>query len=259
MNEQFRLDGLLFTSNTELISVMGEILKSFAIETEVSSDLASALDTVSHRRLDMVLVDWNGTDPGRIVRNTRKSSANSNSTIVAMVDQDSETHALLVGANFMIHKPVDLDHARRCMRAAYGTMLQQRRRSARVSVDIRVSVGVADLGTFEARVSDVSISGLALHFRKPVPLHSEVFLLVKLPGCESLIRVTGKIVNVNATGRAGVWFSSVPDEDLGSLEKWLAAELAKLEHAELPAENRKVVIDERIHLTNCEAEAHGTV
>ena len=92
-----------------------------------------------------MIVDWDGVpDPSRIVRATRKSSPNSNSTIVAMVSGQSETHALLVGANFMIHKPTNEEHARRCMRAAYGTMPQNRRRSARVPVEIAVVGRVAE-------------------------------------------------------------------------------------------------------------------
>jgi len=234
--EQVRLDGLLFSSDAQVIAVMSQILDSFAIEAEVCPDLTSALNTVTHRRLDAIIVDWSGEDPTRIVRGTRKSSPNSGSTIVAMVDRDSETHALLVGANFMIHKPVDLEHARRCMRAAYGTMLQQRRRAARVSVDIPVFARVSNLGTLEARVSDLSVGGLALQFKEPLPVapEREVSVLVRLPGSDSLIRVSGNIVNANATGRAGLRFSFVPEEDLSLLEKWLAAELAKIEQAELP-------------------------
>jgi CheY-like chemotaxis protein len=239
MHEQVKLDGLLFSSDAHLIGVMGQILRSFSIETEVQSEIKAALEAVTHRRLDAVIVDWDGADPTRIVRDARKSSPNSNSTIVAMVDRESETHALLVGANFMIHKPVDLDHARRCVRAAYGTMLQQRRRSARVSLDMPVSVRVSDLGPFEARITDLSVGGVALQFTEALPLQREVSMAVRLPGSGSLIRVTGNIVNVNATGRAGIRFSFVPDEDMSLLEKWLAAELAKLEDAELPPEITK--------------------
>lgn len=98
MKEHVQLDGLLFTSDTEVLCVMNQILESFAIETEVCSELGSALDAVTHRRLDTVIVDWDGAlDPTLIVRATRKSSPNSNSTIVAMVNGHSETHALLVG------------------------------------------------------------------------------------------------------------------------------------------------------------------
>ena len=175
MTEQIRLDGLLFSSDPQTVRIMSQILDSFAIQTEVCTDVGAALDAVTHRRLDAVIVDWNvANDPTRVVRSTRKSSPNSNSTIVAMVDVGSETHALLVGANFMIYKPVDLEHASRCMRAAYGTMLQERRRAARVSVDIPVSARVSDLGVVEARISDVSIGGLALQCTQPLQVDREV-------------------------------------------------------------------------------------
>lgn len=234
MKEQVRLDGLLFSNDAQVLGVMNQILSTFAIETEVCTELGVALDAVTHRRLDTVIVDWNGSDPTRIVRSTRKSSPNSNSTIVAMVDSGSETHALLVGANFMIHKPVDLDHARSCMRAVYGTMLQQRRRTARVSVNIPVTARVSGLGALEARISDLSVGGLALQFKQPQQVDREVSVAFTLPGTDSLIRAIGKIVNANATGRAGIRFSFAPEEEVGALENWLATELAKLEHAEMP-------------------------
>jgi hypothetical protein len=110
--EQVRLDGLLFSSDTAVLGVMNQILDTFAIKTEICGELDLALDAVSHRRLDAVIVDWTGVrDPNRVICAARKSSPNSNSTIVSIVDQGSEAHALLAGANFMIHKPMDLDHA----------------------------------------------------------------------------------------------------------------------------------------------------
>jgi hypothetical protein len=44
MKEQLQLDGLLFTSDTEVLCVMNQILESFAIATEVCSELDPALD-----------------------------------------------------------------------------------------------------------------------------------------------------------------------------------------------------------------------
>jgi hypothetical protein len=127
MKNSVQLDGLLFSNDTQVLCVMNDVLDNFAINTEVCGELTVAFDTVTHRRLGTVIVDWNGGhDATRVVRATRRSSPNSNSTIVAIVGEGSETHALLTGTNFMIHRPADLDHATRCMRAAYGTMLQQR-------------------------------------------------------------------------------------------------------------------------------------
>jgi hypothetical protein len=235
VKEQVRLEGLLFSGDAQVLGVMNQILNNFAIQTEVCTEIELAVEAVTHRRLDTLIVDWNlANDPTRIVRSARKSSPNSNSTIVAMVNEGSDTHALLVGANFMIYKPLDLDHASRCIRAAYGTMLQERRRAARISVDIPVIARVSEVGTLEARISDVSVGGLALQCGQALPINRYVSLMFSLPGTNGLVRVTGKVVNGNATGRAGVRFSFIPDEDLSLLENWLATELAKLENAEMP-------------------------
>jgi hypothetical protein len=235
MNSQIRLDGLLMTKDQQVTSVMNQILGTFSIETQICGDLDSALEAVSHRRLDTIIVDWDGiSDPTRLVRAVRKSSPNCNSTVVAMVNAGSETHALLVGANFMILKPADLDHANRCMRAAYGTMLQNRRRSARVSVDLPVRARVIDGDVIEARISDISVGGIALQCKQPLQLHQEVFAQFSLPGLPDAIQVVGKIVNANVSGRAGVHFTYVSESDLMLLESWLAIELAKLEKAEMP-------------------------
>jgi hypothetical protein len=242
MMPHIRLDGLLFSNDTQVVGVMNQILTDFAIDTEICTQLGLALDVVSHRRLDAVIVDWDGMfDPTPIVRAVRKSSPSSNCTIVALVNADSETRALLVGAHFMIHKPANIDHAGRCMRAAYGTMLQNRRRTARVSVDIPLTARVAQVGEIEARISDLSVGGLALHCKQPLQMNREVLAHFALPGGNDLIHMTGRVVNANGSGRAGIRFSFIPEEDLNLLENWLAAELCKLEKAEMPtdyAQNR---------------------
>lgn len=238
MTTPVRLDGLLFSNDTNVVGVMSQILRNFSIEAEVYTELGSALAAVSQRRLDAVIVDWDGAhDPGRIVRAARKSSPNSNSTIVALVNEGSETHALLVGANFMIHKPADIAHARRCMRAAYGTMLQNRRRAARVPVDIAAEVKMVEIERIEARISDLSVSGLALQCAQPLEVNRELLVQFSLPDSTDIIHVAGRVANANATGRVGIRFSFLPEEDLALLENWLATELAKLERAEMPADH----------------------
>jgi CheY-like chemotaxis protein len=243
MREHVRLDGLLFSRDTQILSVMNQTLDSFAIETEVFAEIGPALDAVTHRRLDVVIVDWKAANnPTRVVRAARKSSPNSNSTIVAMVSGSSEMQAaLLAGANFTIHKPTSYDDATRCMRAAYGTMLQQRRRAARCTVDIRVVATVAGLGCFEAIISDISVGGLALHCDKPLEINSTVSLSFSLPTTSQLIHATGRVVNsianADGTGSIGICFSLVSEDEFTLLVNWLADELAKLDNVEIPTKD----------------------
>jgi hypothetical protein len=243
MREHVRLDGLLFTRDTQILSVLNQILDSFAIETEVFTEIGPALEAVTHRRLDAVIVDWKAADnPTRVVRTARKSSPNSNSTIVAMVSGGSEMQAaLLAGANFTIHKPTSHDHATRCMRAAYGTMLQQRRRAARCTVDLPVVATVAELGCLDARISDISVGGLALQCNRPLETNWTVSLSFPLPTSSHLIHVTGRVVNsitnADGTGRIGMCFADLPEDEFNLLVNWLADELAKLDNVEIPVED----------------------
>ena len=236
MKTAVRLDGLLCTSDARVLSVMRPALNTFAIETQVCAELNSALDAVGHRRLDTVIVDWNGaSNPARVMRATRNSSWNSKTTILAMVNADSDMHdALRSGANFLIHQPSNLDCVARCLRAAYGTMLQQRRRTARCPVDIPVVARFAGLGKIEARVSDLSAGGLALQCNHAVDANRLVSLSFLLPATNSVIHVAGKVVNADRKGRTGICFSFIPQAEFNLLENWLAIELAKLEDAELP-------------------------
>jgi len=216
---------------------MKSAFEKFAIDTEISAELATVLDTVSHRRLDTVVVDWDGAlNPTRVLRATRSSSWNSKAIILAMVNTSPEMHAALrAGANFLIHKPSDLPSVTRCLRAAYGTKLQERRRAARCPVDIPVVARFSELGRIEARISDISAGGLALQCKRRLDIDLQVSVNFLLPASNTLIHVAGKVVNADQKGRAGIRFSFIPQSERESLENWLTIQLARLEECELPA------------------------
>lgn len=236
MKTLVHLDGLLCSGDPQVLRVMKIVLDQFAIDAQISAELDTVLEAVSHRRLDTVIVDWNGAyNPTRVLRATRSSSWNNKSTVLAMVNTGSEMHtALRAGANFLIHKPPDLDSVTRCLRAAYGTMLQQRRRAARCPLDIPVVARFSELGKIEARITDISVGGMALQCKRSVDVGLQVSLCFMLPNSDALIHVAGKVVNADRKSRAGVCFSFVPQNEFKLLESWLTIQLAKLEEAELP-------------------------
>jgi ActR/RegA family two-component response regulator len=238
MKASVRLDGLLCSSDQRILTIMKPALDTFSIETQVCVELPPALDAVSHRRLDTVIVDWNGAyNPIRVLRATRGSSWNSKSTILAVVNEDHEMHsALRSGANFLIHKPSDADGVSRCLRAAYGTMLLQRRRAARCPVDIPVVAKFSELGKVEARISDMSAGGVALQCAQPVSVNLGVSMTFLLPSSNIVIHVAGKVVNADAKGRAGVCFTFIPETELKLLESWLGIQLNRMSEAEIPSE-----------------------
>jgi len=236
MAAHVRLDGLLCTSDQQVLRVVQPALDTFSIQTQICREITSAMDAINHRRLDTVIVDWNGEyNATRVLRATRNSSWNNKSTILAMVGAGPGMHtALRAGANFLIPKPSDTRGVSRCLRAAYGTILQQRRRVARCPVDIPVIAKFSEVGKIEARIIDLSVGGLALHCKEAVEVDRQVSLSFLLPASNILIHIAGKVVNADRKGRAGICFSFVPTDELKLLESWLAVQLAKLEQAEIP-------------------------
>ena len=237
MKEHIRLDGLLVSQDPQVLLVMSQVLSNFAIKSQVCVEFSQAIAAVAQKRFDAVIVDWNGgPDPIRVINGVRKSTPNGNTTLVAMVEESCEMRAaLLAGANFVIHRATSLDGTKRCMREAYGTMLNQRRRSARCAVDIQVIATVPKLGRLEATVTDLSVGGMALQCDRLLDLHATITLQFLLPGSNDLIHVSGKVVNQDGIGRAGICFASVPEADSTLLVTWLATELAEQEDAEPPA------------------------
>jgi hypothetical protein len=71
-----------------------------------------------------------------------------------------------------------------------------------------------------------------------LPTNREVLTQFLLPGA-AMVHATGRVVNADSKGRAGVRFSFVPEEDRNLLESWLAVELAKLEKAEMPTDDEE--------------------
>ena len=89
-----RLEGVLLTTDAQVLCIMNQVLDNFEIETEVCTEAGSALDAVSHRKLDALIVDWNGGDePANVLTAMRKSDENARSTVLAMVNGVPEMQA----------------------------------------------------------------------------------------------------------------------------------------------------------------------
>jgi len=229
-NDVMRLEGVLLTSDAQVLCVMNQVLDNFEIETEVCTESNTALDAVSNRKLDALIVDWNnGEHSGDVMSAMRKSQENARSTVLVMVNDAPEMQAAnRAGANFVMHKPINFEQATRCLRAAYGTMLQQRRRAARYPVDIPVTAKITGAGKLEGKITDLSVGGFAFQSKHALQIGQELSFEVKLPATSSLLHITAKVMNGDGRGRVGVCFTSIPANELAALKQWLSSRLARM-------------------------------
>jgi hypothetical protein len=150
--------------------------------------------------------------------------------------------ATQAGANFMIYKPMNVDKATHCLRAAYANILLQRRRSARFPLPIPVVANVVDHGAVEGTIIDISAGGLAFSCKQPLQADQQLSLEFTLPEAYARVRLIGKVVytsNKDGRSRVGICFSFVPKREFALLEEWLAAKeeevrerLASMDHKE---------------------------
>jgi hypothetical protein len=223
---------------------MNQVLDNFEIETQVCTESAEVIDAVTNRKLDTLIMDWNGTyESSRILSAMRNTEQNAKSTVLALVKGDREMQAATqAGANFIVFKPMDADQATRFVRAAYGNMLLQRRRSPRVEIDVPAVVTVVGVGQGKGQVIDISVRGLAFLCEDETTINQELAIAFTLPGNRVLLHVTGKVMNVIKRAemtRVGVNFTSIPPDEQEMLERWMSEHLPALpKKTTSPAEHR---------------------
>ena len=222
-----RIEGVLLTSDDQVLSIMNEVLDNFEIQTEICNQPEEALNAVSRRKVDTLIVDWDD-EPARVLSALRRSRQNAKSTAVVIIRGAGEMHAATeAGANFMIYKPMNVDQATHCLRAAYANILLQRRRSARFPLQIPVIANVAGQGAVEGTMIDISAGGLAFSCKQTLQADQQLSLEFTLPEAYARVRVIGKVVyasNKDGKSRVGVCFSFVPKREFALLEEWLAAQ-----------------------------------
>lgn len=219
MKAAIALNGMFLCKDTELLCMMNRILDDLAIDVVLCMDDAHALKAISERVLDCAILEWTG-QTHKMMQELRMSELNNECFTIAVVNTSDEMNAAFnAGVAIAMQKPGTSEHALRCMRAAYGSMIRQRRTAFRALVKIPVEVKAGSL-SFSATIVDLSHSGLCLHTDSELGVRDCVRLDFPLPNTNSTIHAIGRVVWVKHN-RAGVKFSSMPQEDFSVLKHQL--------------------------------------
>lgn len=219
MKAAIALNGMFLCRDAELLCVMNRILDDLSIEITLCLDEAHAIKTISQRLLDCAILEWDAQAEA-VMRELRRSELNQECFVVALVSSSNGMKSAFdMGAAIVMQKPGTSEHALRCMRAAYGSMIRQRRTAFRALVKIPVEVENGPL-RFSAVIGDLSQTGMCLHSDTDVKVRDTLQVDFTIPETEKLIHTTGSVVWVKHN-RAGVKFSSMPPEDFVVLKSHL--------------------------------------
>jgi CheY-like chemotaxis protein len=233
------LQSLLLCTDDKVVRVLRRVLSEMEIGIELCSDVDAAMQKLTRQRFEAVIVDCTShTSAISVLKGVRSAPANRRAIAIAVVEADNANggHAagkqvFSVGAHFVLFKPISLERTRSSFRAVRALMKRERRRHARIPIDLTVEVGLEGKGTWRASTSDLGENGMALKIQS-MKLPSSFPLKFILPGSSRLISCTGEVA-WQGNQLAGVRFSEIAAESSDQLKQWIERQLLGAESEEV--------------------------
>ena len=221
---------LLCTDDT-IVRVLRRVLSELEIGVEQCSDLDGTVQKMTRQRFEAVIVDCTSQElASKVLKGIRSAPANKRAIIVAIIDgQNAAKGATELGAHFVLFKPLSLERTRSSFRAVRALMKRERRRHARIPIEIPVELQLGGKqGTVRTVTSDLGENGIAIKtaaFKtKDQKLPPSFQVRFTLPGSGTEVDTHGEVAWEGATV-VGVRFRDLAPEMSESLKLWIARQL----------------------------------
>jgi DNA-binding response OmpR family regulator len=221
------LQSLVLCSDEKIVRVLRRVLNDLDIAMEPCEDAEVAVQKLSRRRFEAVIVDCDDREvAGQILKATRNSPSNKKAVAVAIINGQTDVRtAFELGAHFALYKPISAERAKASFRAARALMKCERRRAGRVPVEMPVMYRFKSHGpggTLERTVSsDLSEDGVGVRLARRQTTRGPLHLQFKLPGAKVLIEAEAELAWENPNGQAGIRFVELAEETRQALKVWL--------------------------------------
>ena len=161
------LKSLVLCADEKIVRVLRRVLGDLDIAVELCGDSDSALRKLTRQRFEAIIVDITDDGATEVLRSARNAACNKRAVAVAIVDPMIGLKAVFqIGAHFVLYKPVSSERAKSSFRAARALMKSERRRNARVAIQIPVGLTNSKTGaTMRVTTSDLSEGGMAVGIR----------------------------------------------------------------------------------------------
>ncbi len=218
------LKALLLCSDEKIVRVLRRTLGDLDISAELCPDSDAALRKLTRQRYEAIVVDCSGDRSEEVLRSARSAACNKHAVAVAVVEPIVGLKAVFeIGAHFVLYKPVTMEKAKSSFRAARALMKSERRRNARVAVEIPVVMRSLTGGAnMKVITTDLSEGGIAINLprgrHRPTGRWQLVFAL---PGSSASFEIPAEFAWEGSTSQAGVRFQQVAPETAHSLREWL--------------------------------------
>lgn len=216
------LRAMVISSDPHVLESMPECLKTIGVEPIIHRQMAPALEAMTTHKNDAFFVDRDCDPELSFLQRMRTMPANRRAIGFAIVAEGHPAAFRL--ADFIVHKPMLYPRVAQTLRAAYGLMLNERRRYFRKPVQMPASLMDSANRIVKGRTVNVSQDGFAMDCEE-VPKHGELLKVTfSLPERSEALRCTGQVVWTHCSGRAGLSIKKMTKEDREKLMQWLGHE-----------------------------------
>lgn len=230
------LKSLVLCSDDKIVRVLRRVLGDLDINLELCSESQGALRKLTRQRFEAIIVDCEAQGASDVLRSARSAACNKFAVAVAIVEPEVGLRAAFgLGAHFVLYKPVSSERAKSSFRAARALMKSERRRNARVAVQIPVMMTSPNLGgTMKVNTVDVSEGGMAVSLPKGRKPTGRWHISFSLPGTQQSVDLTAEFAWEGSSAQAGLRFlQTAPDATL-KLRGWLQQNSPETEQEDPP-------------------------
>lgn len=217
------LKSLVLCSDEKIVRVLRRVLGDLDINLELCSESEAALRKLTRQRFEAIIVDCEAKGASDVLRSARSAPCNKFAVAVAIVEPEVGLRAAFgLGAHFVLYKPVSSERAKSSFRAARALMKSERRRNARVAVQIPVMMTSPDLGgSMRANTVDVSEGGMAVSLPKGRRPTGRWHISFTLPGTEHSVDLSAEFAWEGSSEQAGLRFLQAAPAPTLKLKEWL--------------------------------------
>lgn len=222
MMEIMDVRALAVLESPQVASVLRRVLSTVGISLETASSHDDLLLRVRRGRYEGIIVDCaDEAQSYQALKVLRKEPSAKTSILFGLVEGKSGMRkAFEAGATFTLEKPLSIDRAVRCFRAAHGLIVGEGRRYYRHRITLAVELDKRGAGRIIAETVDISTGGALIESAAQFATGDTLKLRFCIPGSRDRVEATGEVIWARDE-RAGVRFMSLARKHKEALAIWL--------------------------------------
>lgn len=214
---------LLVCDDSAAIQQLAEGMQQLAIATEVCVNVNMALGLLNRKKFEAVIIDCGLRQADELLQQVRLSPSNRTAVTFAITDPVSRLR-LEFQPNFLIEKPLSPSTIGRTLKAAFGLIVRERRRSFRCPIEVPASIQVNG-EEVSCHLINISEGGMAITESPSLKPGAKVRVRFTLPGEIVRFKIESEVCWYDDKGRAGLRSLMVPSDQKSILQQWLAVKL----------------------------------